>query len=210
MKLLRYNHYNITGGTIESGFPEKSVYIFSGSTPSDYTDITSIENLDQHGFSSGKDYKFVRDEIKLLFTTWSAHTSDEQLVFCKHKIGTQEDRNSRVGVGNAILLSLQYDGNMVDVRQTRLGYAKTEIHSRLPNDSGDILDTARDSILDYLIFGREGTVQGDNEGVTDYLNSVVGSGYETTGLSVQSYTPIGMSLTDLIAKVEDIILNGNY
>jgi len=60
------------------------------------------------------------------------------------------------------------------------------------------------------MFGREGTAQGDNEGITDYLNSVVGTGYEVTGMSIQSWTPIGMSLADLISKVEDIILNGNY
>lgn len=185
-------------------------YVYADVNPSapDYDELTDIVDIDEHGVKTGKDYKYHRDVLKSKLTTWGSHTAAEKTIFCNHKIGTQVERNSHVGEANAKLMGLNYAFKAGEARKVRLGYGITEIHSELPDDSGAIIDASRDAVVDYVFFGREGTVQGDSEGITDYLNSL--GGYTSTGLSVQSYTPINCTLAELIDTVEDIILNGNY
>lgn len=137
-------------------------------------------------------------------------SASEQVICCELKIGSQAKRNSIVGAVNAEALGLAYDAKMKPVREIRLGRAKSHLHSELPDDAGTVLDEARGAIVDYILFGREGTVQGDSEGITDYFNSL-GSWAPNLGLKDKPWTPINSaSMSALVTELEDIMINGNY
>lgn len=63
MKLARYNHFDPVTSTITGENGYKLPYIFTETIPSDYTDITTIENLNNLGFDvdDNFDWKRVRD-----------------------------------------------------------------------------------------------------------------------------------------------------
>ena len=134
--LCRYNHYDVNTQTLAEGEAELDAHTIADPIPTDYTDISTITNWHTYGEGLNKDYKYIRDEIKLLVVDASTSgtkteydgfnqlTGSEKLICCHHKIGTQAQRNSIVGESNAILLGLQYDSKMADVRKIRLGYEK--------------------------------------------------------------------------------------
>ena len=62
----------------------------------------------------------------------------------------------------------------------------------------------------YINFGVEGTTEGDNEGIFDYIQSVSGSSYENTGFATKGYIPEGMTLQQLEDKLLNILKNGIY
>jgi hypothetical protein len=63
----------------------------------------------------------------------------------------------------------------------------------------------------YLLFGREGTVEGDPEGLFDYIDSRVGTSYENTGLKNKSISPSGFAtVSDFADYLLDIIKYGKY
>ena len=62
MKLLKYNNYDDITNKITGA--EKVVYKWSDTLDVDYTELTSIEDIDNYGFNHNKDYYFVRNQIR--------------------------------------------------------------------------------------------------------------------------------------------------
>jgi hypothetical protein len=126
-KLCRYNDYNPTTGTIAGTEKPAYAYFDSGSIPADYTDVTTIENLDSFGFGLDNfDYKRVRDIIKeeVVSIGWESLTTSEKTIAATHKIGTHAERLAAFGasVDTLVLVGVQYHKNVSEVRTVRLAY----------------------------------------------------------------------------------------
>ena len=168
-----------------------------------------------------KDYKYLRDQFKEYIKTLSIlnpktvndgfdqSSTAEKILCCEHKIGSHSQRVAVVTLANVVSFGVQYKSRTGKSREIRMIYAVALLHNYLPNNAPTVLDEARNPILDYYIFGREGTAQGDQEGITDYFNGL--GSYSGAGLINKSWTPEGgLTMQQLITNTEDIILNGNY
>ena len=60
VNLIDLNNYAL------SDLSGNAAFAVSASVPAGYADISSITNWDKYGVLSGKDFKFIRNEIKLL------------------------------------------------------------------------------------------------------------------------------------------------
>jgi hypothetical protein len=199
-------------------------YIVADVIPEGYVDITSIENWHTYGMNTGKDYRFVRDRIKQvvvdigngdLLLGFDSLSLSDKLIAVEHKIGTMEQRMSVVGLDNTVKLGLLYHSRVSVDRQVRAGYAITELYTRLPDDAEEILDeimlSGGNMFITYMFFGREGTLEGDiKEGIMDYLYGREGTSFENVGLLQKPFEPIGMTMLELVDKIYDIVIKGNY
>ena len=109
-------------------------------------------------------------------------------------------------------------------RNNRLDVAIIEVYNRLDSaDADNVIDDlweiflkingkqyTRSLAMNYINFGREGTVEGNPEGLFDYILARVGTSFELTGLKAKAITPIHGTLDELCDKIIDILKNGNY
>lgn len=191
--------------------------------PEGYEDITDIYSLHKWGGSTRRDYKFVRDQIKQMVVDLGSGDEDAgflllpvegKLVCCEHKIGSHALREAVVGTSNLVLFGLQYHKQVTEARQVRAAYVTSILWNRLPNNAQEVLEeviSLQDNMfITYVFFGREGTVEGDPEGITDWLYGRAGTSFENTGLLQKNWTPSGMTMEELVDTIYDIAHNGNY
>jgi hypothetical protein len=61
----------------------------------------------------------------------------------------------------------------------------------------------------YMQFGIEGTIEGDVEGLFDYIESRAGTSYATTGFSSKAFIPIGYAnMTAFAVRIMEILKLG--
>lgn len=135
-KLCRYNNYNPTTGEISG--TEKPVYAYfdESSIPADYTDINSIENLNDFGFNLEEyDYKRVRDLIKAEVDSigFGSLTASQKVIAATHKIGTHAERLAAFGgnVDTLVLVGVDYHSKVSEVRRIRMAYGISCVHNHL-------------------------------------------------------------------------------
>jgi hypothetical protein len=192
--------------------------------PEGYADISSIKNWHIFGLNTGKDYRFVRDRIKEIVVElgdgdeeagYNLLSIPDKIIATEHKIGTQPQRIATVGFDNTVKLGLLYHSRVSSDRQVRAGYAITELYSRLPNHAEEVLDEIMglggNLFITYAFFGREGTLEGDTKaGIMDYMYGREGTTFEGVGLLQKPWTPIDMTMEQLVDKLYDIVIGGNY
>jgi hypothetical protein len=202
----------------------KRAFIAAETLTTDYRDITSIENWHTYGNNTGRDYRYVRDRIKELVialgsgseaTGFDLLSPQEKFIAVEHKIGSNEQRMAVVGMDNNIKLGLQYHKRVSDVRQVRAAYAIAELYNRLPDHAEEILNEIMlmggNLFITYAFFGREGTQEGDvYAGIVDYFYGREGTEFEGNGIAQKPWTPIGMTMLQLVDKLYDIVIKGNY
>jgi hypothetical protein len=199
-------------------------YITADVLPEGYADITSIEGWHTYGMHTGKDYRFVRDRIKYLVKElgngdevvgFNALSFPDKLIACEHKLGTQDQRIGVVGIDNTVMLGLQYHSRVSGDRQVRAGYAITELYTRIPDQAeevlNDIMTMGGNLFITYMFFGREGTLEGDEHaGIMDYMYGRTGTIFEGIGLLQKPWQPIDMTMQQLVDKLYEIVIKGNY
>lgn len=193
-----------------------NAYVAADSFPTDYEDITSIENWHLHGDKVGKDYKWYRDRIKALVTTvgggdvdagFDTLTNTEKDICCYHKIGSQEQRVLHTSFSEVEAAGDSYNYRVSETRKQRASRAEGMIINYLPDDYKALFTTEGATIQAawsaYRDFGVEGTLILDPPGISDWL---FGS------LALKSYTPAnGVADCEALADlIWDCIHNGNY
>ena len=74
----------------------------------------------------------------------------------------------------------------------------------------DLMNGASAMIDAYVNFGVEGSLEGDDVGLFDYLESRVGTPFENTGLLSKGYNVEGMTINEFSERLMDVLKNGNY
>jgi len=236
--LGRYNYYNESTQTYDAGQTAKDPYIFEDVLPSDYTDITSIENVNLFARAAGVDYLGERSWIKDLFYDptkgWANCTDAEKDLIILYSIFMDQDDPNASSYKINHLMSV--NGLNMDDSISHLRHSFAEDHvlvadscnSRskslrlyeivaeyLSNDDAlDFKKTIRELLTDYredALMGTQYSTTTTESGIMDYIKSEVGSEYENIGLASKMYTMQNgdADSTNLINDISDLFAD-NY
>lgn len=186
-----------------------------------YQDISSIENWAAHGgnapyLGTSIDYKFVRKEIGILVITkgWTTLTPAEKSVAASWFVVAKTQRDELFTTNQQIRLGLQFHKSSITARAGRAAYAMMDLYNRLSKTDADtvINDISVDNLLDlYINTGREGTLEGDSEGLFDYIEARTGTKYAATGIISKAITPVGThTLQQVVDHIMKILRDGNF
>ena len=144
------------------------------------------------------------------------------MIFCKLKIGTKAERrafmdNLHPGQGFEIIKNLtsEYAYKATGIsRNIRAQFVFNEVWSRLTDDDAKVkvANKGKGVFQDYKELGFDGTVNGDPEGVYDFIFGTLGTSFENDGILQQTFSSIeGFSNnTDFANFLKDIIIDGKF
>jgi hypothetical protein len=162
-----------------------------------------------------KDYKKVRVDYAIYIASQggflSLVESEKIIAACNFLVGLS-DRLSVLSLDDQLIYGLKFHKASVEARDSRVKSSMIYIYNKLSqSDIQSMFQNPIDSMITrYINFGIEGTLEGNVDGLFDYLEARTGTLYETTGLSAQNYTPISGTLQDLVTKIMGILKDGNY
>ena len=163
------------------------------------------------------DYKSARIGIFVAMITKGGFDNlplEEKQIASKWFVVGRTERNSVHTVEEQVENGLIYNTESINARSKRLSKCMIEAYNRLTDEQiQSIMATMNFSktAYAYVEAGQEGTLEGNPEGLFDYIQARTGTQWETTGLRVQNYTPIGYNnCQELSDRLMDILVNGNY
>lgn len=173
----------------------------------DYIKIVKLEDIEYYC-----DYKFCRDQIKALFTTWGNHTNEEKMIFCVHHIGNEADRVAFLGSDTLELLNSQYANKATSIsRKNRVKFVYPKFWAALPVEAKNLVPSLLNALLQYQSVGLDGTINGDPPSIYDYILGTTGTPYEGVGLIDQDINLIGyIDKQDFCNHLVDMLIYGKY
>lgn len=212
-------------------------YIISPTTPSGYQDITSIKNWDFVWFMGGlrRDYLFVQNEIAELVAAlgWNTLLSKEKRIASQWITVDAEKRGQILNFNQQTRAYVDFLVAARNARFIRCQFAFSEIFLRLqPIDSQEIMnDFGSGMIINtstpgsyanyfqeqtiglasrFIEYGIKGTLEGDKEGLFDYVEARTGTSFENTGLRAKNITPSGITINQLHNRTMRVLASGFY
>ena len=193
--------------------------------PAGYQDISTIMNWWNFGTSCNKDYKYIRKEILILAAVigWSNLSDEEKDKAAEIFAVGLTERNERFTTDEQIINGVNHHKNSMESRSARLTFAQIEIFNRLARQDADIIT---DEISNFNSFdlahlyverGREGTIEGDPEGLFDYIEGSNRTGTSWTdplvnrGFRDKTFPVLGYSnCSDFADRLLEILKDGTY
>jgi len=190
-------------------------FVASDVVPANYTDITSIDSWDKHGFHTGKDYKFIRKEIAIIAATtgWTNLTLAEKTTVVDWFAIGKTERDEIYTTAQQITLAGDFHKQSTQSRKSRSETVMLIIYNYFAwSEVESIVNVIElDNLLDkYVNYGVEGTTEGDGEGLFDYFEATAGTSFSSSGLAATSYVPVTGTLAELITTVMSILRGGEY
>lgn len=214
---------------------DPSIIVVSGSTldTTKYDDITSIESWDKYSTMITTDYLQTRERIRVMLDdiAWTGCTINEKYIvikyYLKESLKTSSDSDSEkiqflMGEGlsldeSKIFLIKAYSVyhiKEIDACNKRSNSESLyEVIAKYLNltDAADLIKITHKLFDLYKSQAIRGLNDGTaGEGLFDFLESTVGSSYETSGLEQQGYTLNTGDFTSFISELMDVLRNGNY
>lgn len=196
------------------------ILMFDDSAPQNYEDITTIRRVFELWSQTDRDFWVAKDVAKEYFDTFgqtdterfAALVTDEQDAACSFNLGPHQDMIDFLTIDIYTQRRHFFNEKMLETRKIRSVHALTEIDVRLPDDRGTFMaDIITDDLyFKYLELGIQGTVEGDDEGLFDYILARNGTSYSASGLKLKLWSPIGTDMVLLSNKMIDILKNGIY
>lgn len=207
-------------------------YTLAETLPSGFEECDTIEDWDKYGHHTGKDYKVRRKEIQTRVYTKILGNPDnwDMLTLAEKKIASKYFLVPRV-LRDTVHTDLEqnnngliFDEESCAVRSQRYKMIKPLLYNRLEmEDANEVIDDmweiyakvngkeyTRSLVENYIMAGREGTLEGDPEGIFDYVLARTGTSFEHTGLLQKGFVTTYGTLQELCNKFIDILKNGNY
>lgn len=198
-----------------------------------YDDITSIENWVLYGDILCTDKLQLRSRIKdkLNELTWSGLTNTEKEVvidyYLKETSKSEDDANTEkvmylLGVGynmsqaQSRLIKSYADYHLWEISSCSKRANSEQLYVVIAKylsltDAGDLIKITHKLFDLYKTQGIRGINDGNaGEGLFDFLESTVGTPFETTGLLQQGYVLRIGTYTSFIDELMDVLRNGNY
>lgn len=209
-------------------------YIVADVLSQDYDDISSIDNFYDYGslaiglYPKFRDWKCMTREIKALALTkssgdingnWAVFSDSEKNILCNTILTSISPANiasTFPGGEDRFNLSVTFDKKSSASRKSRYDIMRIYLFNKIGTAKAlaSFKFADEESLIALFVGGIEGTVEsGGLVGLNDYLLSRVGTPYELTGLSVQTYPIVdgsGDTLFDVCNRLVDIGTNGNY
>lgn len=236
--IAQYNHYNTTTKSIDPAQAEKKAYIAVKNIvdiPADYTNISSLENINSYGLLACRDFLAFHFLLKNYFydnLTWATCTDEEKDIVIDNTFYTSiYDANADTNKVTHLMTvhsmtQLEAENYLLNAYsniQSKLSestYLRTHpVDGALINivgkyllidDALDFNDRVRTHIQDYenhALIGTRYSRHSTKSGIDDYINDVIGSDYETTGLSSVGYSiQNGLTLQQFQDELSDYLI----
>lgn len=198
-----------------------------------YDDITSIENWFKYGDILCTDTLQLRARIVAILDSisWSGTTDEEKDIIIRlhsketskaESIATTEKIVYLMGKGytqaqaQGVLIQSYADYHLKEIISSEKRGNSEKLYQIIAkyltlNDAGDLIKISHKLFDLYKTQGIRGVNDGNaGEGLFDFLESTVGTSYETTGLVQQGYTLNTGDYTSFISELMDVLRNGNY
>lgn len=198
-----------------------------------YDDITSIENWFSYGDLLCTDILQIRDRVREILdvTGWSGLTNAEKDIVITLFL---KETNKADNVSDTEkVMYLMGRGYSLAQAQSKLMQAYADYHikeiiactNRANSeklyvviakylslaDASDLIKITHKLFDLFKSQGIRGTLDGNvGEGLFNFLESTVGTSFETTGLTQQGYTLKTGTYSSFINELMDILRNGNY
>lgn len=239
MNLYKYDHFNESTKTIAEGEAVLDAYVVADTAPTNYTDVSSIDNWASHGepligsVVGFMDWKCLRSEIKTLANSiclndiqanWDSLSSTEKQICCQYLtnlVAPADFIATYPTAAERTKISLSFDEKSIEARKQRYMIMRSYTLGKLGSTNGvKFLDDAfRDGgrVVAYVA-GIE-TKAGDGvDGLLDMVDGTAGTSYasgasaELLGLRHRGYAVTdgsGDSLDDVCDGIISIS-NGVY
>ncbi len=234
--LCKYDFFDQNTKTINSGAEPKDAFVVvnSGDTiPTDYTDVSSVQYWVDYGSSLCTDYLQLRERVRGILDVigWTGITNSEKYIIIGEymKESSKDDTTANtekisflMGEGYTMseaqgLLIKSYASHHLKEVNACLQRANSEklymvIAKYLTlDDAGDLIKITHKLFDLYKTQGIKGVNDGNaGEGIFDFLESSVGTSFETSGLEQQGYTLNTGDYNSFISELMDVLRNGNY
>ena len=236
-QIYKYDFFDSITKTISGDNELKDAYIIvnSGDTaPSGYTNISSVQSWNDYGESLCTDYLQWRDRVRdeLDQTHWSGLTSSEKDIVINFYLKETDKDENTANTEKITHLMTSYGLDLVSSKGKLIAvYGKHHLeeidacHKRANSellyqviakyltlvDAGDLIKITHKLFDLYKSQAIRGTEDGNaGEGLFNFLESTVGSSYETTGLEQQGYILNIGDYASFISELMDVLRNGNY
>ena len=190
--------------------------------PTGYQDISSIENWWNLRAELGRDYKFIRNEIIILANViigWSSLSVEEKNISATIFAVDETKRDEIFTVEQQIINGWHHHKRSIASRRRRMTQVELELFNRVAKvDTAALFSELKENkLLDaYIDTGLEGTLEGDPEGIFDFIEGSLRTGttWDGTGSEVgfydKGYTVKGMTMSELTTHIMTILKTGNF
>lgn len=201
--------------------------IYNTTLQDGYVDVTSIENWHKFGSMTGKDFKFIREQIKAIMfekasndlSNWSELSTEEATICSQYMLVPKSLRDLYLTNSQQIYYSNLFDTSVNISRKMRFRYVMMFLYNNLSlQDCQSIVNKLRyvegnnvvDLITNYIDYGIEGTIKNDPEAIYDFITSTPGTSFENTGLDSLTLTSWTETSPGLSSMLMEILEDGNY
>lgn len=155
------------------------------------------------------DWKKLKQEIGLIFSaaTWANLTTPAKEIASLYFVASKTERDQVYSTAIQLENGKEFHLRAVYSRTFRIKtFMSVLCNYLLKADKDDAVDemTSNNLLYSYIDFGIEGTVEGDPEGLFDYIDARAGttwaSGGASPGLRGKEYVPIGITIEQLADK----------
>lgn len=195
-------------------FEENKEYSVLYETPliAGYTDVTeTILGWWQHGNATGKDYKYIRQQIKGLVPDFNLLSDSDKIMAGQFMV------SDPVTVSSSGILGADFEyykndwiKRSAESRVARWEAAKSLGFNLIANAKRVLSEIINDGLHNKYVEGIESLVDDGAVGLFDCLEST--NTYVGAGLISNGYTPLNPehSMSDISTLLMDILRNGNY
>lgn len=198
--------------------------IISGSTiPTEYADISSINNWHLYGKLIANDYLCYKNAIKniVIDMGWSNLSNDEKDLAIQYysytnptdvviHLMTTKGMTQQQAQLYLIQAWHRHHGYVVNSCVERWYYVKLVVPMFLSfTDAEDLLNTVEPLVFTLTSMGRHGVNYGDKkEGIMDYIEST--NAFQGQGLKESGYTLLQGTWDDFITQLKNVLVEGIY
>lgn len=178
---------------------------------------SKIVSINNHWEVNFNDYKTARVQMyteMMMAGGFDALSIEEKRIVSAWFIVGVNERNSVTTLEEQIQNGIIYNERSTQARIKRLTAAKTQVFNRLSHDEViTLLEEMNPAKLmyNYIYLGTEGTLEGDMEGLFDYLLARPNTSFSANGLAIKPFIPTGMeNMQDFANYLISILKDGNY
>lgn len=180
----------------------------------DDTPLLSWDQEAQNPLASG-DYKFIRSQIanEVAASGWGELSDQGKEIAARWFVVSAEKRNEIYTTDEQVTLGIHFHAHSVKSRSARYQVASVEIFNRLSRPEQMIVTSeVEQSALPrlYVEYGVEGTPEDNTPGLFDYMLGRDDTPWAGSGLLQKNFQPSGMTMTQLVDKVMNVLVSGLY
>lgn len=202
--------------------------MFADTATAEYENITNFRHIWNSWQLTGRDFLYAYQVALDYFATLPIGTcgcspddgrfhelsDDEKDAACSLQIGPQDTRVSFVGLPEILSRNLDWLNLAQDARLHRVNVAiKDYLVTYLPvNYRTALVELVENkTFYKYIEFGLKGILEGDPEGLFDYILGTVGTSFAGVGLLQKTWTPIsGLTMLQFTTLLMSILKDGEY